>query len=398
MLTFYFDLACPYAHLAAARMDALAERCGVAVDWRPVRLATLLERHETQAAPAGAWNAAKVDHGRKDVLRQADAWGIPLAAAEAPNGSELALRVLAGASPGKRGLLARAYFHALWVEGADLDDQTTVARLAAAHGVVPEPGGAAVDALTAEAAERGVFGVPTVAVGDELFFGSDREAFVEEALTGRRSVLDRPSAAPSEPTTVKFFHDFASPFSYLGAMRIASVVGASGCAVAWRPILLGALFRGLGTPNVPLFAFPPAKQQTSQRDLFAWADWHGLPLQWPTVFPVRTVLPLRVALQAPTLTLPLYRALWEEDQDIGKTQVVEEVARKAGLDPAPLLDGAQSPQIKAALFSNTEEARRSGVCGVPTVAFEDGLCVWGQDRFGLVSRLLSGWRPRPGAC
>ena len=397
MLTFFFDLACPYAHLAAWRMAHLAERCGTTVDWRPVRLEGLLARHQTQQAPAGAWNAAKVDHGRRDVLRQADAWGIPLATAEAPHGSARALALLAATAPEQRGPLALAFFRALWVEGTDLDDPEVVARLAAEHGLDSEPDEGVLDAETAQAADQGIFGVPTILAGDQLFFGSDREGFIIEAVTGERPPPEPPAVPPAAPTEVGFFHDFASPFSYLGAMRIESVVAASGCTGSWMPILLGALFRGLGTPNVPLFAFPPAKQHASQRDLFAWARWHDLALQWPTVFPVRTVLPLRVAIQAPGLTLPLYRALWEQDRDIGQPSVVADVARSEGMDPEPLLAGAQTPAVKAQLFANTEQALGLGVCGVPTVAFEDGLRVWGQDRFELVSRLLSGWRPRPEA-
>ena len=392
MLTFFFDLACPYAHLAAWRMAHLAERCGTTVDWRPVRLEGLLARHQTQQAPAGAWNAAKVDHGRRDVLRQADAWGIPR---QPPRPPRIRARsLLAATAPEQRGPLALVFFRAgwrartsttqRWSHGSQRSMDSAASRTRACW--TPD----------AQAADQGI-GVPTVVAGDQLFFGSDREGFIIEAVTGERPPPEPPAARPAAPTEVRFFHDFASPFSYLGAMRIESVVAASGCTVSWMPILLGALFRGLGTPNVPLFAFPPAKQHASQRDLFAWARWHDLALQWPTVFPVRTVLPLRVALQAPGLTLPLYRALWEQDRDIGQPSVVAEVARSEGMDPEPLLAGAQTPAVKAQLFANTEQAQELGVCGVPTVAFEDGLRVWGQDRFELVSRLLSGWRPRPEA-
>lgn len=399
-MRFYFDFACPYAHLAAARLDALAARAHEPVEWVPVRLSTLLDRHRTQDAPAGAWNDAKVEHARRDVLRRADQLGVPLVSATPPHGSERALRTCAAAPPSARAAFAKACFTALWVHGADLDDPDTVARLAAEYGVAASDDPQPLDALTHAAVDAGVFGVPMVAVGEQLFFGSDREAFVEQALTGRRPDEPPPPAPPGPGSgpTVRFFHDFASPFSYLGAMRIERVVHAAGGQVAWTPILLGALFRGLGTPNVPLFAFPPAKQQVSQRDLLAWSQWADVPLSWPTVFPVRTVLPLRVALQAPQLTPALYRALWVQDRDIGDPAVVSEVCRESGVDPAPLLEGAADPAVKQRLFANTQEAQNIGVCGVPTVVFPDGLLVWGQDRFDLVARLLTGWRPRPEAC
>jgi 2-hydroxychromene-2-carboxylate isomerase len=39
---------------------------------------------------------------------------------------------------------------------------------------------------TTKAAERGVFGAPTVFVGDDMFFGNDRLDFVAEALTAAK--------------------------------------------------------------------------------------------------------------------------------------------------------------------------------------------------------------------
>ena len=41
---------------------------------------------------------------------------------------------------------------------------------------------AQLDAETKAAAERGVFGAPTMFVGDQMFFGNDRLDFVVDAL------------------------------------------------------------------------------------------------------------------------------------------------------------------------------------------------------------------------
>jgi 2-hydroxychromene-2-carboxylate isomerase len=45
---------------------------------------------------------------------------------------------------------------------------------------------AKLDDVTAKAAERGVFGAPTIFVGDDMFFGNDRLDFVAEALAAAR--------------------------------------------------------------------------------------------------------------------------------------------------------------------------------------------------------------------
>jgi 2-hydroxychromene-2-carboxylate isomerase len=52
--------------------------------------------------------------------------------------------------------------------------------------------------------------------------------------------------------TVTFYYDFSSPFSYLGATQVERVCAARGATVRWRPFLLGALFKSIGTPDVPL--------------------------------------------------------------------------------------------------------------------------------------------------
>ncbi|MNL64451.1 2-hydroxychromene-2-carboxylate isomerase [compost metagenome] len=83
-------------------------------------------------------------------------------------------------------------FHALWVEGRSLDDLATVASVLTQHGFDPEEVlaltgdeqvKAALKANTEKAVQRGVFGAPSMFVGDELFFGQDRLEFVLEALS-----------------------------------------------------------------------------------------------------------------------------------------------------------------------------------------------------------------------
>ena len=93
-----------------------------------------------------------------------------------------------------------------------------------------------------------------------------------------------------------------------------------------------------------------AKRQWVFKDLIQWAQWWDVPFQWPSVFPVRTVLPLRVALQDQRATAPLYRALWGESRDIGLREVVREVLQDAQLDADGLIEGTQAPQYKTTAF------------------------------------------------
>ena len=95
----------------------------------------------------------------------------------------------------------RDIFHTIWVEGKDLNDPETLEAFCAAHGVdnVGErvADQAVKDALKANtdaALERGVFGVPTLVIGDELFWGVDTQEMALKYLADP-GFLDTPEYA-----------------------------------------------------------------------------------------------------------------------------------------------------------------------------------------------------------
>ena len=391
-LLFYYDIACPYAYIASQRIEALAERLGTAVSWRPVLLGGIYRAHGAPQVPADTWAAAKAALGDRDLARQAAWHGVPLRVPPShPQRTVSAMRLLVATPPHKRPTLSHALYRAYWVEGRDITARATLDALASAHGVDPSvidspEARAGLYETTAEAVSHGAFGVPTVAVGDQMWWGQDRLHFAAAALGAPRPPLPDPIA--KNRAKVSFYHDFSSPFSYLASTQIAGLAARYGVTVDWKPILLGALFRSIGTPNVPMLTMSPAKQDYVQRDLSEWAAWWGVPFRFPRTFPVRTVLPLRVSILEPKATAPLYRALWADDRDIGQPAVVQAVLDEAGLDPA-LVAATQQPAVKARLRANTEEAEAAGVCGVPTVAV-GGELVWGQDRLPMLADVLAG--------
>ena len=251
-------------------------------------------------------------------------------------------------------------------------------------------------ATTAQAARHGAFGVPALVVGDRLFWGQDRLHFVERALGGDPASVTEPRAPG--PAVVEFFHDFSSPWSYLGSTQVARVAAAHGATLKYRPMLLGALFRAIGTPDVPLLATNAAKRAYVARDLDDWARHWKVPFRFPDHFPLRTVTPLRVALVEPAATPHLYAAAWADNRPIDDDTVLAEVLTAAGFDAPALLEATQTPAIKQALRANTDAACALGACGAPTFvvrATPDAAPVlfWGQDRLDQVGRALNGWRP-----
>ncbi|MEY3210489.1 MAG: hypothetical protein RIT28_970, partial [Pseudomonadota bacterium] len=158
-----------------------------------------------------------------------------------------------------------------------------------------------------------------------------------------------------------------------------ALAAARGLTIRWRPILLGALFRAIGNPLIPVFAMPPGQQASMFTGLNDWAAYWGVPFNFPACFPVRSVIPMRVSLVAPEANAPLYRALWRHGQDVGQAEVVAAVLRAEGLDAEAILRAAEAQDVKDALRHNTEEAQARGVCGVPTLIRADGARWWGQD-------------------
>ncbi len=195
-----------------------------------------------------------------------------------------------------------------------------------------------------------------------------------------------------------FFFDFSSPFAYLASTQVEGLAARTGATLRFRPFLLGALFKALGGPDVPLFTMPPPKQRHARDDMFRWADFHGVPLKFPTRFPMNTVKALRMVLQTPEeqrapLIHAIYRAYWADDRDINDDTVLTELAVGAGLDGPALVAGTRQDAVKERLKTATDEAVKLGLFGAPCFMVDD-LLFWGQDRLVFVEKALQGWRPR----
>jgi 2-hydroxychromene-2-carboxylate isomerase len=184
-VTFYFDVGSPYAYLAAER---LADVVPGPVVWQPVLLGGLFKL-------TGRSSWALGDHRRRqagmaDIERRARAYGLPPLRWPDPWPTDYlaAMRAVTYACGVGVGVgFALAAFRHAFVDGADLRRIAHVVHAGRAVGLDPAEMTAAVEDLhvkqtlreaTEGAYERGVLGVPTLAVGGELFWGDDR---LEEA-------------------------------------------------------------------------------------------------------------------------------------------------------------------------------------------------------------------------
>ncbi len=412
---FYYDFSCPYAYLAHERIARVAEAAGAELVWKPMLLGGVFQA--IGVPPVPSMPALKARHNALDMFRWADHWGAPLEMPDThPNRTVLALRATLASDDVPRA--SRALFRAYWAEHRDVSQPSVVSSTldeagfdgAALVARADDPAiKAELRARTNEAVAAGVFGAPAFVVHGgadaELFWGQDRMHFVEAALGvgPRHLVTSAPLSASSRVThptgapRLDFFFDFSSPFAYLASTAFEALAIRTGARLVYRPFLLGALFKKIGTPDVPIFSMPEAKRRDAMHDLARWAEYRRVPLAFSTRFPVNTVKPLRMVLAAPelvrsALVAAIFRAVWVDDRDLGDEPTLIKVANDAGADGAALAEASRSEAMRAALRSATDDAEAAGVCGAPCFAV-DGMMFWGQDRMELVEMALNGWHP-----
>jgi 2-hydroxychromene-2-carboxylate isomerase len=426
---FWFDFSCPYAYLAWQRVEALV-RPPHQISLRPMLLGGVFRATGAGEGPLATSIPAKLLHTGRDMMRWAEHLGVPLdVPARHPMRTVRALRVLLGLAETRWPSVVHALYDAYWRRGDDVT-QDEVIRAALDGAGVPAGeadaafAGANSDAVKLELRRRtdlavslGIFGAPAMVIHREgggepiLLWGQDRLHWLEAVLAGWDPDRDRPPTSvptgwptqPAEiPARLDFWFDLSSPFAYLGSTQIEAVARSTGALLTWRPFLLGALFKNLGTPNVPLLAAPDAKRRYLARELDRWSRFWGVPFRFPRRFPMRTVLPLRLLIAAgdalPRLAQRLFAAAWAEDRDISDPAELAALCREVEVDPT-LLTTAETTPIKEALFAATAEATRLGIFGVPTCIVDHGggpLLFWGQDRLELVAKAAAGWRPRTG--
>jgi len=189
---------------------------------------------------------------------------------------------------------------------------------------------------------------------------------------------------------IEFFYDFSSPYSYLASTQMEGLEKRTGVPVLWRPFALGFVFKETGNA---MTASVPAKGKYMIKDLKRWAEFYGIPLKWPSIFPLKSFPALRAALAAEEhgklreLSLALFHAYWAENQDPTQPEKIKQLAGKLGLPGEKILARAEDQEIKDKLRVNTAEAVKRGAFGAPTFFVGEEM-FWGNDRLEMVERYL----------
>lgn len=189
---FYFDLGSPTTYLAHTQLAKICADTQSELIYIPMLLGGVFKA-TGNASPAMI--PAKGRYMFQDLDRFAKRYGVQLRFnPHFPINTLILMRAVTGMQmrqPQRFAEFVDCLFKALWVEGRNLNDPQTVAAVLTENGFDPqetialtndESVKAALKENTEAAIKRGVFGAPSMFIGDQLFFGQDRLDFLEEAL------------------------------------------------------------------------------------------------------------------------------------------------------------------------------------------------------------------------
>lgn len=192
--------------------------------------------------------------------------------------------------------------------------------------------------------------------------------------------------------TVEFYYDFASPTAFLGYFQLRKLAETYKAKIVYKPVLLGALHKATG--NTPPGAVAAKGTHMLLADLPRFSKRYDVPFEFNPHFPVNCINALRGALvmegreDEEKYREAIYRALWQEKQNIADEDVFSQVLSAADIDPSAILEGVKNEAIKQKLKDNTAEAVARGAFGAPTFYIGDEM-YFGQDRLDFIEEVLA---------
>jgi 2-hydroxychromene-2-carboxylate isomerase len=180
---FYFDYACPWAYIANCRVEAYFGALGAEIEFLPIVLADAKEPTAGKGAKSGE---RKLRYYGADLRRWAELVGAEFSQegpAKRPDTRLLLRAALVAQDVGRFREFHYPAFRARWAEARCVDDPSVVRELLEEAGL---KGREALERASSDttdqrleeqtrlAVDRGVFGVPTLLIEDQIFWGNDR--------------------------------------------------------------------------------------------------------------------------------------------------------------------------------------------------------------------------------
>ncbi len=187
-ITFYFDFISPYAYLAFERLPVVLQGCSYQVTYKPVLFAAMLKHHgqlgPVEIAPKRTWTYRQVQWLARE---QGIDFQLPTSHPFNPIGL-LRLALACGTDGASNRYVTETIFRHVWATGLDASDAQRLAHLHALLQPAQQSSDQRIkDQLktnTDQAIAAGVFGVPSLQVQDEHFWGLDALPMLRQYLDG----------------------------------------------------------------------------------------------------------------------------------------------------------------------------------------------------------------------
>ncbi|MGB9379417.1 DsbA family oxidoreductase [Candidatus Binatus sp.] len=171
---------------------------------------------------------------------------------------------------------------------------------------------------------------------------------------------------------IVMFSDYICPFCYVGFETIRKLKPEFDFQIEWRGFQIHPDWPAAGIPVEKMRGPGDAEsRQALWKRISAMAEATGFSMKPPTV-----LTNSRAALAATEfaresgrdelLEERIYRAYFNEGENIGDAGVVARLAAEAGLDAGEVAEAIKSPKYEMRLKNNSLAAHQRGVSGVPT--------------------------------
>jgi 2-hydroxychromene-2-carboxylate isomerase len=193
-IDFYLDFVSSFGYLARGRFLEIARKYGQPVIYHPVEMARI-RLAAGNTGPSTSAQPLKMKYMRTDFLRWADLYGLKMVSNLGGWDTGVFNRGLYLAiDRGEADAYAEHAWNCVWRDGLDPAAPSGEAELEGRmgwragelNGFANAPSTLERYAAEAEAATaRGVFGVPTFMIGEEMWWGNDRLDFLERHLAAQ---------------------------------------------------------------------------------------------------------------------------------------------------------------------------------------------------------------------
>ena len=195
---------------------------------------------------------------------------------------------------------------------------------------------------------------------------------------------------------IDFYFDFASPNAYFGFNVLKKFPEKYDCEINYIPVLLGGIFKATNNkPPMEQFFGVLNKNEYQSLEMERFVNRHGLTkFKMNPHFPVISLQIVRGAIAAEMdgyLEDYIEKVLvhmWEEPKKMDDPEVIKGAFEESGFDSEKLLEQMQDPEVKAKLISNTEEAVKKGLFGIPTFFIDDEM-YFGKDTIWMIEEILA---------